>query len=69
MEVTLRSLITCPECGATAAEEMPADACIVRYECRACHMLLKPLAGDCCVFCSFGSVKCPPVQLEGGCCS
>ncbi|WP_349666169.1 GDCCVxC domain-containing (seleno)protein, partial [Sinorhizobium sp. 6-117] len=24
--------------------------------------LLRPRPGDCCVFCSFGSVKCPPVQ-------
>jgi hypothetical protein len=31
---------------------------------------LKPLAGDCCVFCSYGSVPCPPVQQNGksGCC-
>ncbi|MEN1783291.1 GDCCVxC domain-containing (seleno)protein, partial [Pseudomonas aeruginosa] len=25
--------------------------------------------GDCCVFCSFGSVKCPPIQQQLGCCS
>ena len=30
---------------------------------------LKPLAGDCCVFCSFGSVKCPPIQRGDPCCS
>lgn len=27
--------------------------------------MLRPKAGDCCVFCSYGSVKCPPIQLAG----
>ena len=22
---------------------------------------------DCCVFCSYGTVKCPPVQIDGVC--
>jgi hypothetical protein len=67
--VRLLSVITCPECGASAEEEMPTDACIFFYECKGCRKLLRPLAGDCCVFCSFGSVKCPPVQLQAGCCA
>jgi hypothetical protein len=25
-------------------------------------MRLRPKAGDCCVFCSYGTVPCPPVQ-------
>jgi len=69
VELALRSVITCPECGAAAEEEMPTDACIFFYECKGCRKLLKPAAGDCCVFCSFGSVKCPPVQLDKGCCA
>lgn len=70
MELTLRSEITCPECGGKSEEEMPEDACIYFYECRHCRRLLKPLKGDCCVFCSFGTAKCPPVQLSGrGCCA
>ena len=69
MEVALNSVITCPECGFTAAEEMPTNACIVFYECQGCHKMLRPLAGHCCVFCSFGTVKCPPVQAENGCCA
>ncbi|WP_415857913.1 GDCCVxC domain-containing (seleno)protein [Leptospira vanthielii] len=28
---------------------------------------MKPKNGDCCVFCSFGTVKCPPKQIEGCC--
>jgi hypothetical protein len=69
MDVTLQSTITCPECGTAAEETMPTDACVFFYECKGCHKLLKPLAGDCCVYCSFGSVKCPPVQSSKGCCA
>ena len=68
MEVALQSVITCPECGASATEEMPTDACIYFYECTGCRKLLKPKAGDCCVFCSFGTVKCPPIQASAPCC-
>lgn len=71
MSVTLQSMITCPKCGHVAEETMPTDACQWYYECKGCGELLKPLQGDCCVFCSYGSVPCPPVQLEGenSCCS
>jgi hypothetical protein len=68
MELTLHSVITCPACGAGLEEEMPTDACVYFYECKQCHRLLRPPQGRCCVFCSFGSVQCPPVQLSGGCC-
>ena len=26
------------------------------------------MPGDCCVFCSYGSVPCPPIQQNGKCC-
>ncbi|WP_327036906.1 GDCCVxC domain-containing (seleno)protein [Methylomarinum vadi] len=30
---------------------------------------MKPKKGDCCVFCSYGTVPCPPIQESGdGCC-
>ncbi|WP_105257846.1 GDCCVxC domain-containing (seleno)protein [Pseudoalteromonas sp. T1lg88] len=66
--VILESVITCPACGAKKQETMPTDACQFYYECTSCHTLLKPLPGDCCVYCSYGSVKCPPIQKEGRCC-
>lgn len=66
--IALVSEITCPYCGKHAQEIMPTDACQFFYECTACHQLLKPLAGDCCVFCSYGTVKCPPIQQGSGCC-
>jgi hypothetical protein len=47
---------------------MPTDACQFFYDCQGCGERLKPKAGDCCVFCSYGSVPCPPMQT-GNCCS
>ena len=61
------STITCPACGHRALETMPRDACQYFYDCKGCGTLLKPKAGDCCVFCSYGSVPCPPVQAQGRC--
>ncbi len=65
-EMELESVIKCPECGFEKEEIMPADSCLFFYECANCKTLLKPNQGDCCVFCSYGSVKCPPKQE--GCC-
>lgn len=69
MEAIPKSTITCPKCGASVTEEMPTDACVYFYECTGCKTLLLPLEGDCCVFCSYGDVKCPPIQMGQGCCS
>lgn len=56
----LTSRITCPQCGFTKEEVMPTDACQYFYECANCHRRLVPKPGDCCVFCSYGDVPCPP---------
>ncbi|MFC6639626.1 hypothetical protein GV827_15920 [Sulfitobacter sp. JBTF-M27] len=68
MNLTLESEITCPECGHKAAETMPTDACQWFYECSSCKAVLKPLPCDCCVYCSYGTVPCPPIQEGGSCC-
>lgn len=57
-----QSTITCPECGVARQETMPSDACQYFYECTGCGCLLHPKPGDCCVFCSYGSLPCPPKQ-------
>lgn len=66
--IVAKSTLTCPQCDQVAHETMPVDACQFFYECAACKTLLTPLPGDCCVFCSYGSVKCPPVQANKPCC-
>lgn len=67
-DVNLHSTITCPECGPDAEETMPTDACQWFYECKLCKAVLKPLEGDCCVYCSYGTVACPPIQEGSSCC-
>jgi len=64
MTVILESTLTCPSCSAAQTETMPTDACQYFYECPACKTLLKPKPGDCCVFCSYGTVPCPPIQTS-----
>ena len=66
--MVLQSTITCPGCGHAQTEIMPTDACQYYYECRGCRTLLRPKPGHCCVFCSYGTVACPPVQAAKSCC-
>ena len=64
--LNLESTLVCPLCGQASTETMPTDACQFFYECGHCGELLRPQAGDCCVYCSYGSVPCPPVQGRAG---
>lgn len=68
MALALVSVITCPHCGEAKHETMQTDACQWYYECTGCGRLLRPKAGDCCVYCSYGTVPCPPVQKGESCC-
>ncbi|MBK7880143.1 MAG: hypothetical protein IPJ83_06230 [Saprospiraceae bacterium] len=68
MEIVLKSILTCPKCGHKKEEEMPTDACQFFYQCENCKEVLRPNAGDCCVYCSFGSVACPSIQEKNVCC-
>jgi hypothetical protein len=58
------STITCPNCGFKKTEVMSLNSCQFFYECSKCKSILKPKKGDCCVFCSYGDAKCPPVQKK-----
>lgn len=64
--VELNSEITCPHCEHKSMEEMPTTACQYFYECTNCNKVLKPINNDCCVYCSYGTVPCPPIQENGG---
>lgn len=68
MSIQIQSIITCPNCGFQKNETMPEGSYQFFYECENCKAVLKPKQGDCCVFCSYGSVKCPSVQKENSCC-
>lgn len=60
--ITLQSTITCPKCNHQETETMPTDACQYFYDCKGCGELLRPKQGDCCVYCSYGTEVCPPMQ-------
>ncbi|MGC9341609.1 MAG: GDCCVxC domain-containing (seleno)protein [Bacteroidales bacterium] len=62
MEIIPFSTIKCPECGFEKTEKMPEDSCQFFYECENCKTVIRPEQGECCVFCSYGTVKCPSKQ-------
>ena len=61
--VVTESTLSCPSCGHRQKESMPVNVCVFFFECGGCGVLLRPKKGDCCVFCSYGDVPCPSVQL------
>lgn len=68
-QVILFSTISCPSCNFQKEEEMPTNACQYFYECEQCKIIIQPKANDCCVYCSYGTVACPPIQLNQDCCN
>ena len=66
--IELKSIISCPKCGFKKEETMPIDSCEFFYSCENCKEVLKPKKGDCCVHCSYGTSKCPPLQQGVKCC-
>jgi hypothetical protein len=60
--VEWQSLVTCPACGRQHRETMPEFSCLLSYTCPSCKTVLRPAEGDCCIFCTFGSVPCPAIQ-------
>ena len=56
------SIISCPNWGHKKAETMPTDARQFFYKCENCKTTLRPNQGDCCVYCTYGTVKCPSMQ-------
>ena len=66
--IQLKSTITCPECEVKSTEKMPQNACQFFWQCPDCKTTIRPKSGDCCVYCSYGDVQCPPKQLDKSCC-
>lgn len=64
MKIIKHAHLTCPKCGFIQEVEMPIDSCQFLYKCINCKSLLTPNPGDCCVFCSYADIVCPPKQME-----
>ena len=62
MDISWKAILTCPACGAQHAETMSDRSCQFFYRCDQCGVTLRPSAGDCCVFCTYADVPCPPIQ-------
>ena len=62
VEIAMQSEITCPNCGHKKTEQLPSDVCVIKYTCSTCKTELHPKQGDCCVFCTYGTHKCPSKQ-------
>lgn len=60
--IVMQSEITCPKCGHKKMETMPTDVCTIKYNCEKCGEEMRPKNGDCCVFCTHGTHKCPSMQ-------
>ncbi|MDG1249554.1 MAG: GDCCVxC domain-containing (seleno)protein [Gammaproteobacteria bacterium] len=58
----LKATLACPYCHHRQELMMPTDACLSFWPCERCEQMIKPLPGDCCVFCSYSDQKCPPEQ-------
>jgi len=61
-KTSTESEITCPKCGHKKVEKLPTEVCLVSYTCENCREVMHPKDGDCCVFCTYGSHKCPSKQ-------
>ena len=57
-----KSKLVCPHCSHEKTITMPSTFCQYFLECTNCKTVIKAKAGDCCVFCSYGDIKCPPIQ-------
>lgn len=62
MHIELHSVVKCPECGAFQMEEMPEEALVLAWECPGCGRVIRAAEGACCIYCSWGSVRCPRAQ-------
>jgi len=59
--------VKCPDCGHASVETMPTDRCVFFWECPGCHLVVRPIGSDCCVYCSYGDKRCPFVQDDSQC--
>ncbi len=62
MELRLKTVVTCPNCGSKKEETMPLGKYVTTYTCQSCKITLKPKSTCCCVYCSYGNTPCPSFQ-------
>jgi hypothetical protein len=63
-DIELFSTLTCPNCGHHTEFQMPVHASKKFFECPHCKTSFSSKEDECCIFCTFGSVRCPATQLK-----
>lgn len=58
-------VVTCPVCKTQVQETMVSETLKLIYHCPVCLTWLSPKKGDHCIYESYGSVHCPPIQIKG----
>ena len=58
----LQTIMKCPNCRTTETVTMDPKIPGDFFTCKECEKTHEPRLGDCCVYCSYGSVNCPAVQ-------
>jgi hypothetical protein len=62
--VVKETLMTCPVCAAKVTEKMSSEALRRIYHCPKCLAWLSTKKGDHCVYDSYGSIRCPRMQIK-----
>jgi hypothetical protein len=57
-------VVTCPVCQTRVREHMVSETPKLIYHCPKCLTWLRPKKGDHCIYDSYGSVNCPPIQVK-----
>jgi len=57
-------VVTCPVCKTRVQETMVSETPKLIYHCPVCLTWLSPKKGDHCIYDSYGSVHCPPIQVK-----
>lgn len=63
-DVLNKNELTCPECGTKQKGEMLEAAYSYAYQCNGCSEIIEKKTDSCCVYCSYGEVKCPSEQIK-----
>jgi len=62
--VSYISSVKCPVCATVEQRGMPIENPLRIYHCPQCKSWLSPKKGDHCIFDSYGSVPCAPIQIK-----
>ena len=63
-DVLNKNELTCPECGTKQKGEMLEAAYSYAYQCNGCSEIIEKKPDSCCVYCSYGEVRCPSEQIK-----